>query len=131
MKRNIARLSQHAASLGVSLRPHLKTTKSVEAARYVLADGVGPATVSTLAEAEVFAAAGITDILYGVGISAPKLDRVIALHRAGCKLTVLLDCVAQAEADDRQPSMAQAQLGRLPDSFSVGSTVGEFLKEFF
>lgn len=98
MKRNIDRLSRHAASLGVSLRPHLKTTKSVEAARYVLKDGKGPATVSTLAEAEAFARAGINDILYGVGISPAKLDRVLALHRAGCRLTVLLDCAAQAEA---------------------------------
>lgn len=98
MKRNIARLSQHAATLGVSLRPHLKTIKSIEAARYVLAGGNGPATVSTLAEAEMFAAAGITDILYAVGISPDKLDRVIALHRAGCRLTVLLDCAAQANA---------------------------------
>jgi D-serine deaminase-like pyridoxal phosphate-dependent protein len=98
MKRNIDRLAQHAASLGVSLRPHLKTTKSVDAARYILAGGDGPATVSTLAEAEAFAAAGITDILYAVGISSPKLDRVIALNRAGCNLTVLLDCVPQAEA---------------------------------
>ncbi len=98
MKRNIDRLSEHAATLGVSLRPHLKTTKSVEAARYVLTGKHGPATVSTLAEAEMFAAAGITDILYGVGISTPKLDRVIALHRAGCRLIVLLDCAAQAQA---------------------------------
>lgn len=98
MKRNIARLAQHAESLGVTLRPHLKTTKSIEAARYVLAGGDGPATVSTLAEAEVFAAAGISDILYAVGISPDKLDRVIRLHRAGCRLTVLLDCAAQAEA---------------------------------
>lgn len=98
MKRNIARLAQHATNLGVTLRPHLKTTKSVEAARYVLAEGDGPATVSTLAEAEVFAAAGISDILYAVGISPDKLDRVITLHRAGCRLTVLLDCAAQAEA---------------------------------
>ncbi len=98
MKRNIDRLSQHAASLGVALRPHLKTTKSVAAARYVLADGNGPATVSTLAEAEVFADAGITDILYAVGISPDKLERVVALHRAGCRLIVLLDSVAQAEA---------------------------------
>ncbi len=98
MKRNIDRLSKHAAGLGVSLRPHLKTTKSVEAARYVLANGDGPATVSTLAEAEVFARAGITDILYGVGISAAKLDRVVALHRAGCSLTVLLDNTEQAVA---------------------------------
>lgn len=98
MKRNIARLAQRASALGVSLRPHLKTTKSVEAARYVLKNGNGPATVSTLAEAEVFAGAGIQDILYGVGISPSKLDRVIALHRGGCRLTVLLDCAAQAEA---------------------------------
>ncbi len=97
MKRNIDRLSKHAETLGVSLRPHLKTTKSVEAARYVLKDGNGPATVSTLAEAEAFAGAGINDILYGVGISPNKLDRVIALHQAGCRVTVLLDCVVQAK----------------------------------
>ncbi len=98
MKRNIDRLAQHASGLGVSLRPHLKTTKSVDAARYILTGGDGPATVSTLAEAEVFAAAGVKDILYAVGISADKLDRVIALHRAGCNLTVLLDSAPQAEA---------------------------------
>ncbi len=98
MKRNIDRLGQRADDLGVTLRPHLKTTKSVEAARYVLKDGNGPATVSTLVEAEVFAKAGVSDIIYGVGISPDKLDRVVALHRAGCNLTVLLDCAAQAEA---------------------------------
>ncbi|MGR3570522.1 alanine racemase [Brevirhabdus sp.] len=98
MKRNIARLAQHATALGVTLRPHLKTTKSIEAARHVLTGGCGPATVSTLAEAEVFAAAGIDDILYAVGISPDKLGRVIALHRAGCRLSVLLDSVAQAKA---------------------------------
>ena len=98
MKRNIARLSERATVLGVSLRPHLKTTKSIEAARYVLANGNGPATVSTLAEAEVFTGAGITDIVYAVGITASKLDRVVALHRAGCNLTVLLDNAEQAQA---------------------------------
>ncbi|MEP4979689.1 alanine racemase [Ascidiaceihabitans sp.] len=98
MMRNIDRLSKRAVTLGVALRPHLKTTKSVAAARYVLKDGNGPATVSTLAEADAFAQAGINDILYGVGISPNKLDRVVALHRAGCRLTVLLDCAAQAEA---------------------------------
>jgi D-serine deaminase-like pyridoxal phosphate-dependent protein len=98
MKRNIDRLAQRADALGVTMRPHLKTTKSIDAARYVLKDGTGPATVSTLAEAEVFAAAGITDIVYGVGICVHKLDRVLDLHRAGCRLIVLLDSVAQARA---------------------------------
>lgn len=98
MKRNIQRLADHASSLGVALRPHLKTAKSVDVARQVLTGGTGPATVSTLAEAEVFARAGITDIIYAVGISPDKLDRVLNLHRAGCTLTVLLDSVTQAQA---------------------------------
>ena len=98
MKRNIARLSDHAKHLGVLLRPHLKTTKSIDAARYVLKDGNGPATVSTLAEAEQFSKAGIKDILYGVGIALNKIDRVLDLHRDGCRLIVLLDNIAQATA---------------------------------
>ena len=32
MERNIARLRQHAEQLGVMLRPHLKTSKSVKVA---------------------------------------------------------------------------------------------------
>lgn len=98
MTRNIDRLATHAARLGVTLRPHLKTAKSVDMARRVLSGGDGPATVSTLAEAEVFAAAGVTDILYAVGIAPQKLDRVVALNHAGCAVTVLLDSLAQAEA---------------------------------
>lgn len=58
MARNVVRLRRRLDALGVTLRPHLKTVKSVEAARRVLSGGTGPATVSTLKEAEVFAAAG-------------------------------------------------------------------------
>jgi D-serine deaminase-like pyridoxal phosphate-dependent protein len=97
MMRNIDRLAEHAAGLGVSLRPHLKTAKSVEVARRLLTGGNGPATVSTLAEAEIFAAAGVHDILYAVGIAPQKLDRVVAMRRMGCNLSVLLDSAAQAE----------------------------------
>ncbi len=84
-------------ALHVTLRPHLKTVKSVEIARRLLAGGNGPATVSTLKEAEIFSAAGVTDILYAVGISPDKLDRVVALRATGCDLTVVLDSMAQAE----------------------------------
>lgn len=95
---NIERLAAHARRFGVALRPHLKTVKSVEIARRVLANATGPATVSTLAEAEVFAMAGITDILYAVGITPQKLQRVQALRARGCDLTVLLDSIEQAQA---------------------------------
>ncbi|MVO17516.1 alanine racemase [Parasedimentitalea huanghaiensis] len=98
MMRNIVRLADHAEALGVSLRPHLKTAKSVDVARRLLSEGVGPATVSTLAEAEAFFAAGVCDILYAVGIAPQKLPQVLSLRSAGCDLSIILDNAAQAEA---------------------------------
>lgn len=96
LDRNAARLRDHLQALGVPLRLHVKTSKSVEVARRVH-DG-GPITVSTLAEAEHFADAGYRDVLYAVGIAPHKLPRVAALVRRGVTLTVLLDTLVQAEA---------------------------------
>ncbi len=96
MMRNITRLQQHADSLGVPLRPHLKTCKSVPVAQRLLAGG--GATVSTLKEAEEFATAGVNDIVYAVGLAPDKLETVAGLRASGCDLVVLLDSVVQAEA---------------------------------
>ncbi len=98
MLRNVHRLRDRLGPLGVSIRPHLKTVKSVDAARRILEGGTGPATVSTLKEAEVFAAAGVNDILYAVGIAPDKLGRVCAIRAGGCDLSVTLDTAEQAEA---------------------------------
>ena len=81
MARNIERLNALMAGHGVQLRPHLKTPKSIEVARRLMSTPQGPAAVSTLQEAEQFAAAGVTDLLYAVGVSPAKLDRVLALRR--------------------------------------------------
>lgn len=98
MERNIARLSGRLDPVGGMFRPHLKTAKSIEVARRVMVSDAGPATVSTLREAELFGAAGVTDITYAVGISPAKITRVIELRRAGIDLAVVLDTVEQAEA---------------------------------
>lgn len=98
VERNIARLGSRLASLGTTLRPHVKTAKSLDVTRLLFAGGTGPITVSTLREADAFAADGFTDILYAVGIAPHKLGRVVAMHRAGVDLQVLLDSVEQAEA---------------------------------
>lgn len=98
MNANLQRLARHANALGIPLRPHLKTCKSIDIARRMLTDGNGPATVSTLAEADVFARAGVRDICYAVGIAPQKLDRVLALRAEGCDLSILLDSAEQAEA---------------------------------
>ncbi|WP_231704092.1 alanine racemase [Cochlodiniinecator piscidefendens] len=98
MQANIDRLADHARSLNVNLRPHLKTVKSVDIAKRVLTGENGPATVSTLAEAETFAKAEVRDILYAVGITEQKLPRIAKLCAMGCSVSVLLDSVEQAYA---------------------------------
>jgi len=98
MERNVARLRGRLANLGVGLRPHLKTGKSVEVARKVMDSPQGPATVSTLKEADQFAASGVRDLIYAVGIAPSKLPHVLALRGQGVDLVILLDTVEQAEA---------------------------------
>ena len=96
LQRNVRRLGEHLDGLEVPLRLHVKTAKSIDVASVVFGGGTGPITVSTLAEAEQFADAGYTDIVYPVGIVASKLARVLALLRRGVRLTVVLDSAEQA-----------------------------------
>jgi D-serine deaminase-like pyridoxal phosphate-dependent protein len=96
--RNIARLRGHLADLGVELRPHVKTAKSIDVARRLFVEGHGPITVSTLAEADYFAAAGWTDITYAVGLAPEKIVRARDLVARGVDLCVLIDSINQARA---------------------------------
>lgn len=96
--RNVERLAARIEKLGCQLRPHLKTLRSTEAAKQMLPSLNAPATVSTLAEAEAFAAAGYKDLLYAVGIVPAKFSRVAKLIQSGVNLHILLDTEAQAQA---------------------------------
>jgi D-serine deaminase-like pyridoxal phosphate-dependent protein len=98
MLRNIQRLRSRLDALDVPLRPHLKTAKSVDVAKYLVDGQHNMATVSTLKEAEIFAEAGIKNIIYAVGIAPHKLPRVAALRAKGCDLTIILDNIEQAKA---------------------------------
>lgn len=89
--RNIDGMARAVARFGIGLRPHMKTAKSAEVARLALAGQTGGITVSTLAEAEYFAAHGITDILYAVAITPQKLDEVAKLNAAGAEIMVVTD----------------------------------------
>ena len=98
MQRNIDRMQSRMNALGVRFRPHVKTSKCLHVVRAQLAAGAQGITVSTLKEAEQFFAAGITDILYAVGIVPTKLPQALALRRRGCDLKILVDNVAVARA---------------------------------
>jgi D-serine deaminase-like pyridoxal phosphate-dependent protein len=103
LKRNIATMAAALARHSVPLRPHMKTAKSIDVARLALEDQPGGITVSTLAEAEYFAAHDLTDILYAVGIVPQKLDQVAKLNDAGADVIVLTDDLDAAGAIAAHP----------------------------
>lgn len=115
MDRNITRLQSRLEQAGVAFRPHFKTAKSWNVFKRMMTGLKGPATVSTLREAEELIRHGVTDIIYAVGITADKLPRVQALRQGGTSLKVLLDSVEQATAiaaasDPSDPILALIEL---------------------
>lgn len=96
MDRNIARMRAHLSTLGVQMRPHVKTNKCLEVARRLFDEGRGPITVSTLREARFFLEHGFTDLFYGVAIAPNKFSQAAELVRMGASLTLILDCLETA-----------------------------------
>lgn len=95
---NADRMRARIGELGVTLRPHVKTSKSIDVLRALSGSLDVPITVSTLAEARYFFAQGVRNILYAVGIAPVKLPQVAQLLRSGCRLSLILDSIDAAEA---------------------------------
>ena len=98
LERNALRMREKVRDLRVTLRPHVKTSKSIDVLNVLSGGDHLPITVSTLAEARYFFERGVRDILYAVGIAPVKLPEVADLIREGCTLRVILDTLEAAEA---------------------------------
>jgi D-serine deaminase-like pyridoxal phosphate-dependent protein len=96
LQKNIAAMQARMNALGVKFRPHVKTSKCLDVVQAQLSAGAQGITVSTLKEAEIFFAAGITDILYAVSIVPSKLPRAMALRKQGCDLKIIVDNASAA-----------------------------------
>ncbi len=97
LARNIRRMAQAAQEMGVALRPHFKTHKTVEIARLQLEAGAVGITCAKTTEAEVLVGAGVTDVFVAnqvVGVK--KVSRLLELSR-GAEVSVGIDDLAQAE----------------------------------
>jgi D-serine deaminase-like pyridoxal phosphate-dependent protein len=88
---NAQALTNHIQSLGVNLRPHMKTAKSIDVAKIALEGNFGGITVSTLKEAEYFAENGIKDMIYAVSMVASKVKRAAKLLKNGTDLKCIMD----------------------------------------
>ncbi|WP_167377922.1 DSD1 family PLP-dependent enzyme [Pseudomonas floridensis] len=98
MQGNIQRMQHRMNRLGVRLRPHVKTSKSLPVIQAQLAAGASGVTVSTLKEAGHCFANGIDDVFYAVAMAPGKLKQALALRRKGCRLSILTDSLAAAQS---------------------------------
>ncbi|MEE4271819.1 MAG: alanine racemase [Thermoanaerobaculales bacterium] len=95
---NCTRMSDRAHRLGVRLRPHVKTHKTVQGARIQTRSHFGGITVSTLAEARGFAGAGFPDITYAVPIAPQRLPEAVELNARIDRLSVIVDHIVTVQA---------------------------------
>jgi D-serine deaminase-like pyridoxal phosphate-dependent protein len=100
VKRNAARIGEIAKRNNVRLRPHIKTHKCIEVGRLQTEGFDGAITVSTLAEARVFAEHGFSDITYAVPIEPGKFAEAVDMLRGGTKLNLLTDDAETVKALD-------------------------------
>lgn len=95
---NITKMAEAIQKTGVQLRPHAKTHKLPQMAQRQLDAGAIGITVAKMAEAEVMAADGITDIFVAYPIVAmSKLERAVKLVQSGIRLIIGVDSLDGAQ----------------------------------
>src|SRR5205814_9021298 len=92
-------MAKLSADHQVKLRPHAKTHKSSYMAQRQMAHGAVGLTCATFTEAEVFADAGVDDLLIAhPPVGRRKLERLAALAKRVKRLVVSLDDVGIARS---------------------------------
>ncbi len=99
LERNIVKMKQFAAEMGVRHRVHGKMHKSVDVAKLQmeLGDACG-ICCQKVSEAEVFARAGIKDVLVSNQVRDPaKIDRLARMPKLGARTIVCIDDLDNVE----------------------------------
>jgi D-serine deaminase-like pyridoxal phosphate-dependent protein len=110
---NIEEMATRVHRAGVELWPHCKTHKTAEIAALQRDHGAAGLTVATLHEAEVFAAAGHTDLLVAYPpIGGGRLERLTELARTA-RVRVVLDSEQALVGLDEACTTAQVEIGWL------------------
>uniref|UniRef100_H3CR49 D-serine dehydratase n=1 Tax=Tetraodon nigroviridis TaxID=99883 RepID=H3CR49_TETNG len=104
VKRNVQKISEHYEKMGVQLRPHMKTHKTLYECAEIMTGGTRRCiVVSTLAEASFYADHGFDDILYAYPLPFDKVERCAALSERLDLFQVLLDHPDALEQLERRP----------------------------
>ncbi len=130
LQHNIAGMAAFGASVGVSLRPHIKTHKTVQIARLQVAAGAIGVTCANVGEAEVMVTeAGIEDVLLAYPtIGESKFRRLVALMERA-RIVVATDSLeaarmmsaAMTRYDRRLDTMLEVNTGQHRSGVTVGA----------
>jgi 3-hydroxy-D-aspartate aldolase len=93
LERNVVKMGERAAAMGVRHRAHGKMHKSVDVAKLQerLGNSVG-VCCQKVSEAEVFARGGITDVMISNQVRDPmKIDRLARMPKLGARVLVCVD----------------------------------------
>lgn len=91
VKKNAQMMVDRCKSLGLQLRPHMKTHKCLEIGEIATGYTKRRIVVSTLSEAEMFADGGFDDIVYGQLFTKDKMARLIRLASKLSSFHVIVD----------------------------------------
>jgi D-serine deaminase-like pyridoxal phosphate-dependent protein len=91
LEQNAATMRARAEALGCSLRPHIKTVKTIEGAEIATAGTKRGLVCSTLAEVSFLAQHGFDDIIYAVPLTPDKLPQVQSLNAQLGSFHVMVD----------------------------------------
>jgi D-serine deaminase-like pyridoxal phosphate-dependent protein len=125
MRRNIAEMAAFAASVEVTLRPHIKTHKTPRITRLQMAAGAVGITCAKLGEAEVMVEqAEVGDVLMAYPVVGPaKITRLLALMERA-RMIVALDDREVGEAIGRAVAAQDRSIDVYVEVNSGGNRAG-------
>jgi D-serine deaminase-like pyridoxal phosphate-dependent protein len=111
LEANITRWQGAMDACGTRLRPHIKTHKIPEIARLQIDAGALGIAVAKVAEAEVFAAAGIDDIVVAYPVFGEEKWRRVAVIARDVRLTVNADSAEAISGLSAAAAAAGVEIG--------------------
>ena len=124
MEDNIEAMQKHCDELGINFRPHIKTHKIPDIARRQIEAGAVGIACQKVSEAEVFAAAGFSDIQIPYNIVGRRKTRRLAKLAQQAAVTVTVDSKPVVDGIAEAAQEADVTISMMVELVSLGERTG-------
>ena len=124
MEDNIESMQKHCDDLGINFRPHIKTHKIPDIARRQIEAGAVGIACQKVSEAEVFAAAGFSDIQIPYNIVGRRKTRRLAKLAQQAAVTVTVDSKPVVDGIAEAAQEAGVTISMMVELVSLGERTG-------